>query len=188
VTTPRGPEPSGRGGHAPTWSPLRAIAVLAVAVGLGAYLIDLGAGRHPAASGTSTTTTTTTAPRTGPKSTTTTTTTLASGVQPSNAVKVLVANASQTNGVAAYYSGKLAAAGWGTLTPVTATTTFPTSSVYYATGDQQAAARAIAAALGISSSAVEPLGPTVPVSSAAGADVVVVVGDDLAAKAPASAG
>jgi hypothetical protein len=168
---------------------MRAIAVLAVAVGLGAYLITLGAGRHPAASATTTTTTTTTTtPRTSPKSTTTTTTTTAApGGQPSTSVKVLVANASQTNGIATYYSGKLATAGWGTLTPVTATTALATSSIYYATG-QQRAAQAIAAVLGISSSAVQPFGPVVPVSNTAGADVVVVAGDDLASKVPASSG
>ena len=159
--------------------------MLAVAVGLGAYLITLGAGRHPAASAPPpTTTTTTTSPRTSPKSTpSTTTTTVPSGAQPSTSVKVLVANASQTNGIATYYSGKLAAAGWGTLTPVTATAAFATSSVYYATGEQRAA-HAIAAVLGISSSAVQPFGPVVPVANTAGADVVVAAGDDLASKVP----
>lgn len=165
--------------------------MLAVAVGLGAYLITLGAGRHPAASATTPATTTTTAPpRTTPKSTpttTTTTTTAAAGAQPSTSVKVLVANASQTNGIATYYSGKLAAAGWGTLTPVTATTALATSSVFYATGEQRAA-RAVAAVLGIPSSAVQPFGPVVPVANTAGADVVVVAGDDLASKVPASSG
>lgn len=162
--------------------------MLVVAVGLGAYLVTLGAGRHPPASATTTTTTTTTttSPRTSPKSTSTTTTT-APGAQPSTSVKVLVANASQTNGIATYYSGKLAAAGWGTLTPVTATTALATSSLYYATGEQRAA-RAIAVALGIAPSAVQPFGPVLPVANTAGADVVVVAGDDLASKVPASAG
>jgi hypothetical protein len=165
--------------------------VLAVAVGLGAYLIDLGAGRHAptsAASSASTSTSTTTSTSTSSTSTTTsttTTTTVPSGAQPSKAVKVLVANASETNGIATYYAQKLASAGWGTLTPVTATTTVSSSSVYYASGEQPAA-RSVAAELGIPSSAVEALGSTVIVASTTGAGVVVVAGDDLAAEVPAS--
>ncbi len=97
---------------------------------------------------------------------------------------MLVANASQTNGVAAYYSGKLAAAGWGTLTPTTATTAEASSAIYYATG-QQPDARAIAAALGLPSSSVQPRASSiVPVLGATQADVVVVAGNDLAAKVP----
>jgi LytR cell envelope-related transcriptional attenuator len=181
----RGARPTGRGGPgAPRhWSPLRALVLVAVFVALGAYLIDLGAGRHPPASAASSSSTTTTT--TAPTTPSTTTTTAPSGVQPSKTVNVLVANASQTNGIAAYYSGKLAAAGWGTLTPVTATTATATSSVYYATGQQQSA-QAVAVSLGVPTSAVQPLGSTVPVASTTGADVVVVAGNDLAAKVPAS--
>ncbi len=99
-------------------------------------------------------------------------------------VKVLVANASQTNGVAAYYSGKLAADGWGTLTPTTATTAESSSAIYYASG-QRADALTIAAALGVPSSAVQPLASSVvPVVGATQAAVVVVAGNDLAAKVP----
>jgi hypothetical protein len=70
---------------------------------------------------------------------------------------------------------------------VTALTAEQTSSVYYAPGEQ-AAAQAIAARLGILASAVQPLGVTTPVGGTTGADVVVVIGDDLAAKAPGTAG
>ncbi len=97
-----------------------------------------------------------------------------------------MANASQTNGAAAYYSDKLAAAGWGTLTPTTATTAETSSAIYYATGHQQDAL-AIAAALGLPSSSVHPIASSiVPVLGATQADVVVVAGNDLAANVPSA--
>jgi hypothetical protein len=198
VTTPRGPQPPGRGAPSPGWSPLRALLVLAIAVALGAYLIDLGAGHHTPVSGassssttgtttTTTTTTSTTTTTTAGGGSTTTTTTAPAGVHPSATVKVLVANASQTNGVATYYSQKLATAGWGTLTPVTATTARSTSTIFYAAG-QKRDALAVATALGLATSALQPLGGTVPVLSTAGADIVVVAGNDLASKVPAGSG
>jgi len=201
VTTPRGAQPLGRGAPSPGWSPLRALLVLAIAVALGAYLIDLGAGHHTPVSGassssttgtttittTTTTTTSTTTTTTAGGGSTTTTTTAPAGVHPNTTVKVLVANASQTNGVATYYSQKLATAGWGTLTPVTATTARSTSTIFYATG-QKRDALAVATALGLPTSAVQPLGGTVPVLSTAGADIVVIAGNDLASKVPAGSG
>jgi LytR cell envelope-related transcriptional attenuator len=162
--------------------------VLAVAIALGAYLIDLGAGHHTPASAASTTTrTTSTTTTTSTTAPTTTSTTAPAGAHPSATVKVLVANASQTNGVAGYYTSKLSAAGWGTLTAVTATTSESTSTIYYATGQQQNAL-AVAATVGASSTAVQAIGATthVPLTSTTNADIVVIVGDDLAAKVPAS--
>ncbi len=205
MTTARGPQsqppPAGgrgaRGGAAgggpsrPSgWSPLKGLVVVIVAVGLGAYLVDLGALRAPAsASGRAsharpstgaTSTTTTTVPPT-------TTTTVAPGARPSLTVKVLVANASQTNGIAAYYTSKLSAAGWGTLPPVTADATETSSTVYYGSGEQPYAL-AVASALGLSSSSVTALSTAAPVGTTANANVLVVAGDDLAAKVPAASG
>ena len=206
MTTARGPQHSlGPGGeerpHALSYP--KAIALFVVALGLGVYLVQLGggqSGRHvaatsPAASRTATssgaptsssapTSSTSGAPSGGSSSPTTT---IPPGETASPSVKVLVANASQTNGVAAAYTSELSSSGWGTLTPVTALTAEQTSSVYYAPGEQ-AAAQAIAARLGILASAVQPLGVTTPVGGTTGADVVVVIGDDLAAKAPGTAG
>lgn len=198
VTTARGaqPKPGPDRPSGPAWSPLKALVVLILAVALGVYLIALGSGHHaPASAATSGTTTRSGTQSTPPSSTvppssttTTTTTTTPSGAQPSPTVKILVANASQTNGVAGYYSQKLSAAGWGALTPVTATTAESSSSVYYATG-RKGDGLAVAAALGIATSAVQPLGSTrAPVVGATQAQIVVVVGDDLAARAPAGSG
>ena len=206
MTTARGaqPQPPRGGGpeSPPAWSLGKAIGVAVVAVALGAYLVALGGGPHSPASAASHAASTsapakpTTSqpptsqpktsqpPTTKPPTTSSTPSGASSTARPSGTVKVLVANASQTNGVAAYYSGKLAAAGWGTLTPTTATTAEASSAIYYATGQQQDAL-AIAAALGIPSSSVHPLASSiVPVLSATQAGVVVVAGNDLAAKVP----
>lgn len=158
----------------------RALAIVVVGIALGAYLLSLGPGHGAAAPPT--TSTSTTVP---PASTTTTTApgTGSTGTKPSTAVKVLVANASETNGIAGYYTSQLASAGWGTLTAVTADTLETTSTVYYASG-QQANAALVASELHVASSAVQPLGSTVPLSATTGADVVVIAGEDLAAKVP----
>jgi hypothetical protein len=52
--------------------------------------------------------------------------------------------------------------------------------VYYAAG-QQAAAQAIANAIGVKPAQVQPLTTAAPVAGVTGTDVVVVVGQDLAA-------
>lgn len=170
-----GPDARGGNGAGGGNGAAKAVVLAVVGVVLGVLLLQAGQG-HPSGSATSppTSSTTTTVPVKG----TTTTTTAAA---PSQAVKVLVANASNTDGVAAYYTSKLSGAGWGTLTPTTATTEVTTSAVYYASG-QQAAATAIAKTLGLDASVVQALGTQTPVQDTTGADVVVVVGNDLAAQ------
>ena len=91
---------------------------------------------------------------------------------------MVVANATQTNGLAAHYTAVLAAQGWAMQTARDAATTEATSSVYYAAG-QQAAAASIATTLGLKPAAVVPLTTAVPVTGVSGDDVVVVVGADL---------
>ena len=123
-----------------------------------------------AAGGSSTTTSTTRAGGT-------TTTTMAR-----SATSVQVANGSQGTNLAAHYSAILSAQGWATKPPLDATAQEATSSVYYAAGQQEAAA-AIATELKLTPSAVHPLTTAVPVTGASGNDVVVVIGADLAAQA-----
>lgn len=176
-------------------SVVKAVALVVAAVALGVYLVQLrppgsaggssASGRSPSEtspSGTGTSSgssTTTSTPTTSP---TTTTTTTAAGAGATKTVKVLVANASQTNGIAAYYTNQLASAGWGTLPPVTALTAKTTSAVYFATGDQRFA-QAVASELGVASTSVAALGASTPVQGTTAAQVVVVAGNDLAAKA-----
>ncbi len=141
---------------------------------------------HPPATATgggSTSTTATGAPgaptTTAPGATTVATT-------PPSQVAVLVANGSTVSGEATRIAAQLHAAGWNTLAPVNTATNVSSSAVYYASGFQPSAA-SIASALGIPATRVLPLSASVPVSSVAGADVVVVIGPDVANRSSATA-
>lgn len=105
----------------------------------------------------------------------TTTTTVARST-----VSVVVANATSTNGLAGHYTTVLQGDGWKMQPAANATTSEATSAVYYAAG-QQAAAQEVAAAIGVKPQQVLPLSSATPVSGATGVDVVVVIGQDLAA-------
>ena len=109
-----------------------------------------------------------------PKKPTSTTSTI-----PKNQVKVQVANGTSTSGVATTLTNTLQAAGWNTLPPVNATSSASSSVVYYA-ANRKWAAEEIATELKLSSSAVQPLTTSVPVPGAAGDDVIVLIGPDLA--------
>jgi hypothetical protein len=117
---------------------------------------------------------TTTTARHGHGSASTTTTTA-----PHSSVSVVVANATNTNGLAAHYSTLIGAGGWAMKTPVDAATSEATSAVYYAAGQQQAAA-SIATTIGVKPTQVLPLTTAVPVTGVTGTDVVVIIGQDLA--------
>jgi hypothetical protein len=134
-------------------------------------------GTRPTVSGEAATTPITTTTTTTKTSPTTTTTTIA----PSG-VTVVVANATQTNGLAGHYTAVLAAKGWAMQTATDAATAEATSAVYYATGFQ-AEATTIATTLGLQPAVVVPLTAAVPVPGVSADDVVVVVGADLVAGA-----
>lgn len=151
----------------------RALVLLVVAVVVGVLCLQVG-GRPPATPApvaSSATTTTTTVPH---HSTTTT------AARPNPAVKVLVANGGAVNGAAAYFTTKLKADGWTTLTP-TNVTPVSSSAVYYASG-QQASAGTVASDVGLSASAVHPVATAPTVPGATGADVILVVGSDLSSQ------
>ncbi len=155
-------------------SPLRAGLVLVGFVIAAAVLVAVGT--RPSVSGVAAPSVTTTTVHSSGETTTTvpaTTTTLAR-----SATTVQVANGSQGAGLAAQYTDTLSSAGWATKPPENATAQVPTSAVYYAAGQQEAAA-AIATALKLKPSAVHPLTTAVPVAGASGNDVVVVIGADL---------
>jgi hypothetical protein len=128
-----------------------------------------------AAGGAASSTTTSTTSRHGHGATTTTTT-------PHASVSVVVANATNTNGLAAHFSNVIGAGGWKMGTPIDASTTEATSTVYYAAG-QQAAAQSIANTIGVKPAQVQPLTTAAPVAGVTGTDVVVVIGQDLATAA-----
>lgn len=101
-------------------------------------------------------------------------------------VKTLVANGTQTTGLAARVGAKLQSDGYDVLSPVNASQQVTASGVYYTSGSG-AAATEVASALGLSAASVHPLpSSSPPVSSADGAQVVVVAGPDLASRFPAS--
>jgi LytR cell envelope-related transcriptional attenuator len=167
-------------------SAVRAGVVLVIFVVAVAVLVAVGTrpsvnGTPSSAEGTSTTTTVAAA---GGGSTTTTTAhhhgaTTTTTTQPHSSVSVVVANATNTSGLAAHYSTIIGAAGYTMKTPTNASTTVPNSVVYYAAG-QQAAALSIASTIGVKPAQVQPLTTAVPVPGVTGTDVVVVVGQDLA--------
>jgi hypothetical protein len=169
---------------------VRAAAIVILAVALGVILLQVGTrapagfsiGKIPVTTppvGLSTTTVPGRTTTTQAKSTTTTAPLVRSNV------KVLVSNGSSVNGAASSYTTLLSHQGWGTLTAVTADARVATSSVYYAPG-QQVAAADIASTLALAPAAVQALSAAVPVPGTAGADVVVLIGTDLATKAPST--
>ena len=121
-------------------SPLRAGIVL-IGFLVGATVLVAVGTRAPVSGLPSTAVTTTTAAAAGHSTTTTTraggttTTTMAR-----SATSVQVANGSQGTNLAAHYSAILSAQGWATKPPLDATAQEATSSVYYAAGQQEAAA------------------------------------------------
>jgi hypothetical protein len=131
----------------------------------------------PAASATATTTTVagaTTTSTSHPGATTTTTT-------PPSKVPVVVANGSNVSGAAGSISTQLQEAGWQVLPAENATSNVTASVVYYVSGFQPSAA-AIAKFLGVPTSGIQPLTSAAPVGAVGAADVVVVVGPDVASK------
>ena len=102
-------------------------------------------------------------------------------------MSVLVANGTNTAGLAGAVTNELHAKGYATLVAENALTVVPSALVYPvdATGTQ--AVPELLAALGLPSSAVRTAqdGPP-PVSSTSGVDVVVVAGPNLAGTASSS--
>jgi hypothetical protein len=147
---------------------IKAVIVLAAFVVTTVLLLGV---IHPTTAGTAAgpTVTTTTRP---PVPTTTTTTT------PPH-VPVLAANASRIPGAAGAVTTQLQTAGWDMLPPVNAAAQVTVTNVYYVAG-QKAAAQSVAKALVLPATSVAPYTTSAPVSSIGTAEVVVVIGPDLA--------
>ena len=125
--------------------------------------------------------TSTTHPVAHPATTTPSTTTT-----PPAKVSVLVANGSNVSGAAGTTSTQLQAGGWKLLPPVNASSNVTASVVYYVAGYQPSAV-VIAKSLGLTTTAVQPLTSSAPVGAVGSADVVVVVGPDVASRGSSSA-
>lgn len=152
-------------------------AAVALGVGVLSSLGKSGAASGPAPAAAVVGSSTTTAPPAGRASTTTTTQALATH-SPSS-VKVLVANGTSVSGVAGKLKTKLAAGGFNLLAPTNTTSPARASAVYYAEG-YQGDAQAVASTAGLGASALQPMTTQLPVSNPSGAEVIVVIGPDLA--------
>jgi hypothetical protein len=121
-------------------------------------------------------------PTTSPNITFPTTTSTPGGHAPAS-VKVLVANGTNTAGAASRVVPPLTSAGYNVLAPTDATKAAKAStraSVVYYTPTYDLDAKIIATHLTLQLSAVQPLPTTAPVANTQGANVIVVVGPDLA--------
>ena len=172
------PERTGPGTPLDRAAILLGLFVLATVLLLG--LIHIGT---TSSSGVATTTTTTpggattTTAAAGPTTTTT--------PKATSDVPVLVVNASGKTGAAATVTNELQVAGWSVQTPQNATASVSTSAVYYVSG-QKAAAQGVAATLHLPATAVLPYTTSAPVSTIGTAEVLVVVGPDMATSASAT--
>ncbi len=94
-------------------------------------------------------------------------------------VPVLAANASGVPGAAGSVTTQLQTAGWDMLPPVNASARVTVTNVYYVAG-QKGVAQSVAKALLLPASSVAPYTTSAPVSSIGTAEVLIVVGPDLA--------
>ncbi|HVL92677.1 MAG TPA: LytR C-terminal domain-containing protein [Acidimicrobiales bacterium] len=95
-------------------------------------------------------------------------------------VKVLTLNATDVRGAAGRANDVVKAAGFNVLAPADGTRGSPTAVFYTPTYEQEALA--VASTLSLAGTSVQPVGTTPPVADLRGANVVVVVGADLAGR------
>lgn len=98
---------------------------------------------------------------------------------------VLVANASGVNKAGAKVKDQLAPSGYNLLSPATAKTNVPASVVHFQP-DFQREAEQLATVLALPKEAVKPMPNPVPVADLKAAKLLVLVGPDLANRAPAA--
>jgi len=108
----------------------------------------------------------------------TSTTTTTAALRPAAEIKVLVANGSSVNGAAGATTDSLEALGYVTATPTNAERV-PATVVYFTEG-YQPEAQALAAAIGAPPTSVTPMPAVAPVDDLQLANVLVVVGPELA--------
>lgn len=115
---------------------------------------------------------------TAPRNTTTT-----AAVRAPKDVKVLSANGTSVKGAGGRVKDRLLAAGYNALAATDTTAPAQGSAVYYAAGFEREAAL-VAQLLSVAPSAVLAMPATPPVADLKGAEVLVVIGPDLAAQNP----
>ncbi|MGH9102304.1 MAG: LytR C-terminal domain-containing protein [Acidimicrobiales bacterium] len=172
----------------------RALALLVIGVAVGFFVLHRLPGSAPAASGGSspgstprTTTAGTTTRATTPASRTTAGTGTTSVTVAPSKVTTLVANGTAVPGAAGKVGTSLGQHGYHVLSPVNASSPVSSSQVYFASGYAEEAS-AVASSLSLPPSDVSAMPSPPPVSSSQSADVLVVVGPDLAARLSGSPG
>lgn len=161
----------------------RAAALLAVAVVLGIILLNAADDTPSTAVSTGTDDTT---PDEVTTSTLPTTTIVTLPPRTPADVKIIAANGTDVKGVAKRATDQLKAAGYNVLSPTDASAKAQSSAIYYA-GDFVREAEVVAVGLGLPPTAVQPLPTPPPLADARGANLVLVVGPELAAQLAASA-
>jgi hypothetical protein len=166
----------------------RGLLLIAIAVIVGVLLLrngfddNGGSASAPVTDGGSTeTTVSTNTTAAGGGSTDSTAATTAPSVRPPNQVKVFVANGAGIQGAAGKAADTLKAAGYVAVAG-NSPNRVQTTTVYYTEGFQ-AEAQAVAASLGAPAEAVQPMPTPPPVADIQGAQVLVVLGPDIAAPA-----
>jgi hypothetical protein len=159
----------------------RGLAIVVVAIVIGVLLLPSATRSPLAASAVTSGTTATTVPAgrsaaTGHHASTTTTTTV-----PPSSIHVLVANATTVNGVAGAVTTFLSSKGFATLTATNALLKVSASEIF-TVGGATADVQAVATALSLPASSIEPAASAAPVASTTGANIVVIVGPDLASR------
>lgn len=177
-----GGEPGGGESHhdAPPVRVVRGVALVVVGVVLGVILFH-SVGRAPAGSAASV------AATPAAQSTTTTPPTPATTAapRPPAQVKTLVANGTKTSGAGAKASDTLRKAGYNVLAPTNTTGPAASSAILFLPGFASEAG-AVATTLGLAPTTVMPVPTPSPVANSQTADVVVVIGPDLAGQGAAA--
>jgi hypothetical protein len=173
-----GEDPGGGESHhdVPPVRVVRGVALVVVGVALGVILFH-SVGRAPAGSVASVASTP------GPQSTATTSPAPATTAtaRPPAQVKTLVANGTKTSGAGSKVSDTLRKAGYNVLAPTNTTAPAASSAVLFVPGFASEAG-AVATALGLAPTTVMPVPTSSPVANIQAANVVVVIGPDLASQ------
>jgi hypothetical protein len=166
---------------------LRGLLLIVIAVAIGIVLLNRATPTPAGLSSVRASSPTTAKPpkgKGGHTSVTTTipgpTTTTSAALRPTQDVKVLVANSTSVKGQAARYTSVVHNLGYDALAAVDSTTRNLTTSIVYYQPGYHAEAAHLASQLGLPQSTVRPMPPAPPVVYVGGANVLVVVGLDLA--------
>lgn len=177
--------PSGPGGREAGTHPAKALALVVVVVLVGWLVLHHSPARSSAQATATTTHHSSTASSTTVASTTTTTTPLV----PPSSIKLQVLNGVLSGPLAGQWSNKLKQSpGYDTLAPDNATSKVSTSAIYVMTARYLPEAKALASVVGLPPSAINttvpaPSSAPIPSAERANANLVLVIGPDLANKA-----